>query len=411
MSRQNTLSWERAFTHRITCQNPGEEHVVAGDFAIQYNDDSDSESDTTNTTDTTDNINIDIAKLPISAYDYYFQNNNDDNNSYQQKSVAIGWTPKLKIILEGVILDNNNHSPLQALRGLENTIIKHISSYFAHEYVPFVTLTLPAKNIGRVLNNKIVRFPARRDTYTNGYQVIKKVEDITEHTTDYVSFASCGQITFPPPQGHNVNMMPFILGDAKSLPEYLRCYHECIDSCPIDPSEEGSICYLTVHESFVDSQSTQRRAGLHIEAPGFISSGKSNSSRFIPGREHHWGGGMFRSPDAYIGGIYFASNIKGTSVVYNALVDKNIQGIVDKHGNCEHLRPFVGPGLALGAGQLIWMTDRTPHEAIRQEEDGYRQFFRVVTSQVSHWYARHSTVNPNVPLPDDVIVVEEDKFK
>lgn len=148
---------------------------------------------------------------------------------------------------------------------------------------------------------------------------------------------------------------------------------------------------------------------MHIETPGKISS--SSSAAFTPGREHHWGVGQFESPDKYEGGIYFASNIANTSIVYNALIDKNIPGIVDEHGSCEHLRRFIGPGTKLEAGQLVWMTDRTPHEAVPQEEDGYRQFFRVVTSKVSHWFAQHSTANPKVALPDDVIVVEGNKFE
>jgi hypothetical protein len=200
-------------------------------------------------------------------------------------------------------------------------------------------------------------------------------------------------------------MMPFILGSEESLPSSLRCYHECISQCPIDSSEEGKVCYLTVHETYVEPDTTQRRQGLHIEATGV-----SFSSSFMPGNEHHWGGGHFYSDDSYEGGIYFASSVANTSVVYNALIDKSIPGIVDKHGNCEHLRRFIGPGTKLEAGQLIWMTDRTPHEAIPQEEGGHRQFFRVVTSKVSHWFAQHSTPNPNVPLPSDVIVVEENKF-
>jgi hypothetical protein len=108
--------------------------------------------------------------------------------------------------------------------------------------------------------------------------------------------------------------------------------------------------------------------------------------------------------------LIFASNVAGTSVVYDALVDKNMPGIVDKHGGCEYLRKFIGPGTKLEAGQLVWMTDRTPHEALVQLEGGYRQFFRVVTSNISHWFAQHSTPNPQVHLPEDVVVVNENKF-
>lgn len=107
-----------------------------------------------------------------------------------------------------------------------------------------------------------------------------------------------------------------------------------------------------------------------------------------------------------------ASSVSNTSEVWDALVDKNVPGIVldDKHGGCEHLRGIIGPGTKLEGGDLVWMTDCTPHEALPQESSGYRQFFRVVTPYVSHWYADHSTTNPKVSLPNHVKVVHGSKF-
>ena len=86
------------------------------------------------------------------------------------------------------------------------------------------------------------------------------------------------------------------------------------------------------------------------------------------------------------------------------------QSIVDTRGNHGHLRLSIGPGSKLRAGRFIWMTAPTPHKIICQEEGGDHQFFMVIHSTVSHWYVQHSTPNPNVTLPSDVIVVEENKF-
>ena len=105
-----------------------------------------------------------------------------------------------------------------------------------------------------------------------------------------------------------------------------------------------------------------------------------------------------------------ASNMEGTTEVFDALVNKNINGIVDRHGGCKHLRDLIGPGTVLKANQLIWMTDCTPHEALPQPRSGYRQYFRVVTPNISHWFADHSTPNPLVPVPDHVVVVYGNKF-
>jgi hypothetical protein len=85
--------------------------------------------------------------------------------------------------------------------------------------------------------------------------------------------------------------------------------------------------------------------------------------------------------------------------------------MVDKGGGCEYLREWIGTGTKLQANELIWMTDRTPHEALPQQSSGNRQFFRLVMPSVSHWFAKHSTANPKVPLPDHVKVIEGDKFE
>ena len=157
----------------------------------------------------------------------------------------------------------------------------------------------------------------------------------------------------------------------------------------------------------------KRREGLHIESPGTIPNDE-NAPSFAPGVEeepdHPWGEGVFLGPDRYDGGIFFASSVSNTSMVWNALVDSRVAGIVDGQGGCEHLRGLIGNGVPLDAGELIWMTDCTPHEALPQEGSGYRQFFRVVTPSVSLWFAEHSTVNPKVPLPSSVTVVHGNKF-
>lgn len=95
-----------------------------------------------------------------------------------------------------------------------------------------------------------------------------------------------------------------------------------------------------------------------------------------------------------------ASTLADTCEIWDALVDEGTDRIVDRHCGCEHLRVLLGPGKKLQANELVWMTDCTPHEALPLKESGYRQFFRVMSSKVSHWFADHSTPNPLVPVPD-----------
>lgn len=40
------------------------------------------------------------------------------------------------------------------------------------------------------------------------------------------------------------------------------------------------------------------------------------------------------------------------------------------------------------------MTDKTPHQALPSTEDRYRQFFRLVSSEISVWFSKHNTKNP-----------------
>jgi len=329
---------------------------------------------------------------------------------------SLGWSPEVREVFTGVYDDHGDDKKcvLSSLRGMEETVLRHIFSFYASEWAKHVTLTIPAGcvgDLGHYYDNSdcgITRFHEGR-----GWGVdLESLDDIATRSTStngYVSFVSCcPNIEFPPPADRNVNMMPFIFGDSSSLPDNLQCYHNLIECCPYLDEEIGKVGYLTVHESYIEADSAQRREGLHIETPG-IFQGDDNAA-FTPGCEHHWGCGHFFKPDKLEGGIFMASTTENTSQVFDALVDKNAPNIVDRHGGCEHLRRFIGPGTKLAANELIWMTDCTPHEALPQKESGHRQFFRVVTSKVSHWFAQHSTPNPLVPLPESVIVVHDNKF-
>jgi hypothetical protein len=65
----------------------------------------------------------------------------------------------------------------------------------------------------------------------------------------------------------------------------------------------------------------------------------------------------------------------------------------------------------VGKGEIVWLTDATPHEALPLDAAVSRQFFRVVTSGLSVWHAAHCTPNPLgiVPGPE-VIIATENKF-
>jgi len=247
--------------------------------------------------------------------------------------------------------------------------------------------------------------------------------------------------------------MPFICGESfedYKLPDFLRPYSDLIYLClqhhsyrethhlwpkSIFPSDLGKVYYLTIQESEVDPGQSQRRPGLHVDSPGWVKikdvggtrnvEKGSGSSHFY--NAHRWGAGSCHvfnrdtnddkdvwnifDDDLYVtfGGIYIASNVPDSTRVWNCAVDGEVIG---QHGDIEHLRSALGEGELMRPGQVYWITDKTPHESLPLKEKTMRQFFRIVTADVSFWFRDHSTPNPLGVMPDPEVtqIVRGDKF-
>ena len=218
------------------------------------------------------------------------------------------------------------------------------------------------------------------------------------------------------------------------------------------PWLKTAIGYLTVHESDVVKGSSQRRPGLHTE--GFVREACDQGGKMLERPWwHNWGFGRSMRPGVYQGGIFMASSVNDSCRVYNTLVPDDLVG---KGGDIEHLRGVLnegfpakahprfrrkdaaggngqhGTGCPVGdahefyydgdpdglgskrpvniqAGELFWMTDRTPHESLELPDGGARSFFRLVTSNVDTWYASHSTPNP-LGIQPRAKIARYDKF-
>ena len=200
----------------------------------------------------------------------------------------------------------------------------------------------------------------------------------------------------------------------------------------------GKVYYLTIQESEVKPGQSQRRPGLHVDSPGVVKiknqeachdkklSEGCGSSHFYSG--HRWGAGschIFKKntdddisyfdvieKHVYVtfGGIYIASNVDDSCRAWNCSIAP--EG-VNKLGDIEYLRHMMpNDGELLKANQIYWMTDRTPHESLPLQQSTLRQFFRIVTSEVSFWYRDHSTPNPLGVVPDPSVtkIAVGDKF-
>lgn len=201
----------------------------------------------------------------------------------------------------------------------------------------------------------------------------------------------------------SINMMPFIFGDNETIPEnfkrYIPLINICLENCA---SEYKKICYLTIDESYLEKGKSHRRCGLHTETIGIdVKSGYGTFYDFPP-----WWGGAY-------GGIFFGSNMDNSTAIYDAYV-KDIE-VIGPLGCIEHMRNTLNTKyskIILKKNVLVWITDRTPHESLPVQEDGFRQFFRIVTSNVSFWYSKHSTPSPfGIKPPKETKIIDIDKFE
>ena len=233
-------------------------------------------------------------------------------------------------------------------------------------------------------------------------------------------------LSFPAPKDININMMPFVIGDVTSLPADYQHYWPLIAACWISPKEKGKVGYLTIDERLVKQGESQRRPGLHVETPGTCRVGGGENVC------HMWGGGKRqrkKQRKGCVGGIFMASTVAQSCRVWNVVLKDDTA--IRTHGDIEHLRPLLqlcdpydtstkdrsgtewltGESRCLLPNHIAWMTDRTPHESVPLTKDTYRQYFRVVTSNITVWYAEHSTANPlGTTPPQEVQVVSGDKF-
>lgn len=221
----------------------------------------------------------------------------------------------------------------------------------------------------------------------------------------------------------NVNMMPIVMGEESTLPENVRRYSQLIRSC-LDhvPEEVGKVGYLTIQEDWVLPGQCQRRPGLHVESPAGekrLGAGYLENIENLDGRLFRWGAGTLDPDLKPIGGIFMGSTVLDTCQIYNAKI-KDPEQIVGKLGCVESFRDALDAlcrsdrleKRTLTAREIVWFTDLTPHESLPVREKVFRQYFRLVTSDISLWYSQHSTPNPcGTAVPTGkVTVINENKF-
>lgn len=234
-------------------------------------------------------------------------------------------------------------------------------------------------------------------------------------SADIINEFSC-PVSFPPPEDISINMMPFVLGNKDSIPKRYQQYWPIIQTCVdsnnnLHPSAameiDGSVAYLTIHESQVEKDCTQRRPGIHCESPG--------CNHALGGGEMlRWGFCRDGKPVSRSGGIFMCSNVSNSCRVWNVKIEEAEAWTIGELGNLEHFRDVLESehSFTPQAGQIVWMTDTTPHQSLPMKISSYRQYFRLVIGEVSAWYKEHSTPNELGFKPDaKTKIVLGDKFE
>ncbi len=288
-------------------------------------------------------------------------------------------------------------------------------------------------------------------------------------------YETINKVAFPTYSAVNANMMPVIQGDVSSLPENLRGYFPLMEMCALPKGDvvyltvnesiveagktqrrgglhtEGYMAsqelaekcgivekflmyggvserelhfgrYKDEEEKEADARKEEKRRQLGFGG-GQKFGGGSKTMGLNPSQKWGggWGGGSAttgfngshggqhggrRSAAGgmpYDSGLYMAST-DGACDIYNFQTWD-----VDHHGGLK-FKPEIAPE-RMTPNMLYWLTDRTPHEAMPAEKTGPRQFFRLVSTEVSVWYAQHNTANPlGITPPSTTKVVNFSKF-
>ncbi len=100
--------------------------------------------------------------------------------------------------------------------------------------------------------------------------------------------------------------------------------------------------------------------------------------------------------------------------MWNTRIHDTFGDIIGPHGSLERMRELLGPATKrLAAGELVWLSDRTPHESLPLTDSSVRrQFFRLVVGEIGMWFADHNTLNPTgYPVPESVPIINGNKFE
>jgi hypothetical protein len=211
-------------------------------------------------------------------------------------------------------------------------------------------------------------------------------------------FIRLGTVMLPEFSGLRIMMMPLVIGQKSSLPDYLDPWHSAIDHLWMwsfyqfgTDRDYGKVGYLTIDEKIVQPGQTHRRPGLHVDG---IYQGKAGA----------WGGG---------GGGGWSGRESGAITVSSHIGCRAWMGDFDGwpglEGECDHLVSQCHPenAVTFEAGVAYWFDGLCVHESIVQSQPVARQFVRLSLPSSAPWFEGY-TKNPLGVLPSGAVLSRRD---
>lgn len=199
------------------------------------------------------------------------------------------------------------------------------------------------------------------------------------------TFHRVGSVTLPRFSGTRVMMMPLVVGELESVPDFIGHYRQVLRELfrVADERLFGRVGYITIDEREVRSNTTHRRPGLHVD-------GVLNGEGGVWGGSG--GGGAWGKPGV---GFLTVSNPAGCRAWRGEFF-----GTPGPNGECEHLRDQCDDSLSeiLEANGVYWADGLCVHESLPMERDTQRTFLRLSLPNSAAWFDGY-TVNPLGILP------------
>ena len=193
-------------------------------------------------------------------------------------------------------------------------------------------------------------------------------------TDKFVSkFKHLGKIELPEFKGTRIMMMPIILGDIESIPDFLGDWNKAIANLFEMANCKEGIAYLTIDEKRVEPAKTHRREGKHVDG-------------VFQGSYGGWGGGG--GWGSVGNGMLTVASHPGCRAWAGEFI-----GRPGWEGECDHLADQCDEGTLFGANEVYWLDGLCVHESVPMTRAVDRQFVRLSMPSDAPWFDGY-TVNP-----------------